>query len=81
VTIGNVFKKKVMTGLTFEIIFTFSLSLTSVMHCDIISGHIPIGCRNIKDVSIILKEYNGENVVESSGCVSGVFMPFEIRRY
>jgi len=81
VTFRNVFKKKVMTGLTLGIIFTSSLSLTSVMHRDIISVHVPIGCRNIKDVSIILQEYNCENIVESSGCVSGVFMLYEIRRH
>jgi len=55
------------------IIFTSLLSLTSVMHRDIISVHVPIGCRKIQDVSVILQEYNCENVFESSGCVEWFF--------
>jgi hypothetical protein len=62
-----------MTGLPLGIIFTSSLSLISVIHRDIISVHVPIGCRKIKDVSIILQEYNCENIFESSGCVEWCF--------
>ena len=77
-TIRDVLKKKVMIGLTLGIIFASSLSLTSVMHRDIISVHVPIGCRKIQSYckSIIVKTSLNQVVV-----LSGVFMLYEIRRY
>jgi hypothetical protein len=43
------------------------------MHRDIISVHVPIGRRKIKDVSTLLQVYNCENVFESSCCVEWCF--------